>query len=78
MSAEPILRQPFTNLQLELLKLYANNVSEEDLLKIKEMLARFFFEKAKDAADKAWIEKNLTEVELLGQHRRTTYPASTS
>ena len=68
MSASPAIAQPFSNLQLELLKLYASNISEEDLLKIKELLARFFFEKAKDAADLAWVEKGLTEEKLLKKH----------
>lgn len=67
------IKQPFSNLQLELLKLYSSNVSEEDLQKIKEMLARFFFEKAKDAADKAWDEKGLNEEKLLKKHRRKPY-----
>lgn len=73
MAVDTSIQQPFSNLQLELLKLYAGNVEEEDLLQIRELLARFFFEKAKDAADKAWEEKNLTEQLLLDKHQRTTY-----
>lgn len=73
MDSVTAIKQPFSNLQLELLKLYSSNVSEEDLQKIKEMLARFFFEKAKDAADKAWDEKGLNEEKLLKKHRRRPY-----
>ncbi len=38
----------FSNIQLELLKLYARNVSDEELLKVKDMLARYFMNKAVD------------------------------
>lgn len=73
MNPQPALKQPFSNLQLELLKLYAANVSDEDLLAIKKWLAKYFFEKAKDAADKAWDEKGFDEETLLKTHRRTPY-----
>jgi len=33
--------QPFTNLQLELLKIYARTVDEKDLLEIKRLLGPF-------------------------------------
>ena len=73
MSADSTIRQPFSNVQLELLKLFSSNVPDEDLLAIKDMLAKYFFEKAKDAADKAWDEKGLDEETLLKTHRRTSY-----
>ncbi|MFN7120002.1 MAG: hypothetical protein ACK4TA_24625 [Saprospiraceae bacterium] len=72
MSAQTI-PQPFTNLQLELLKLYAREVSEEDLLEIRRLLAQYFMDKASDLADQIWEEKGLTEEALLAQHRRTPY-----
>lgn len=73
MAVDTNLTQPFSNLQLELLKLYASHVSEEDLLQIRDLLARFFFERAKDAADQAWDEKQLSEETLLNKHRRSNY-----
>ena len=51
---------PFSNLQLELLKLYATNVPESDLLEIKRFLARFFMKKAVLEADTIWEERNYT------------------
>jgi hypothetical protein len=36
----------FTSLQLELLQLYAINPSEEELLEIKDMLAKYYMRKA--------------------------------
>lgn len=65
--------QPFTNLQLELLRLYARKITEQDLLQIKTMLAQYFMDKASDLADKVWDEKGLTEEKILGQHLRTPY-----
>ncbi len=36
----------FTPLQLELLKLYSVNPTEEELIEIKDLLAKFFLQKA--------------------------------
>jgi hypothetical protein len=73
MNSQTVLKQPFSNIQLELLKLYADNIPDEDLLAIKKLIAKYFFEKAKDAADKAWDEKGLDEKTLLQKHHRTPY-----
>ena len=53
-------------MQMELLKLYATNISDADLLEIKRYLARFFVNKAVEEADKraklhAWIEGKMTK-----------------
>lgn len=42
---------PLTNLQLELVKLFAQEVPEEDLRNIKQLIANYFAEKAMDMAD---------------------------
>jgi hypothetical protein len=67
------LTTPLSNLQLELLKLYVRNVSQEDLLQIKYMLARYFAQKATDLADKVWVEKQLDAETILQTHIRTPY-----
>jgi hypothetical protein len=51
------IQQPFTNVQLELLKAFAHDLSEKELLKLRELLAAFFAQKAVDAANRAWDEK---------------------
>jgi hypothetical protein len=51
---------PLSNLQQELLKLYAANVEEADLLHIKKYLANYFADKAIKGADKIWDEKGYT------------------
>ena len=52
------VKQPMTNLQLELLKLYTRKVSEQDLQSIKQMLAQYFSNKTMDLADKIWEKNN--------------------
>ena len=54
-----------SNLQLELLRLYGNGVSEENLREVKTLLAKFFAAKATDAMDKVWEEKGLTEQDMI-------------
>jgi len=51
---------PLSNLQQELLKLYASNVEDSDLLHIKRYLAKYFAEKAIKEADRIWDEKGYT------------------
>jgi chromosome condensin MukBEF complex kleisin-like MukF subunit len=55
------VKQPMTNLQLELLKLYTRKVSEQDLQSIKQMLAQYFSNKTMDLADKIWEKNNWTD-----------------
>ena len=62
-----------SNIQVELLKLYANNISEEQLLEIRLMLANYFAQKATEAMDKIWEEKKLTPQEMIkwtNEHNR--------
>jgi len=53
-----IIDKPLSNMQLELLKLYSQDIEEKDLLAIKKLLAKYFAEKASDEMDKLW-DKNL-------------------
>ena len=71
MAAKP----PLTNLQLELLKLYANQLPEEQLFEIKLLLGRFFAQKATDAMQKTWQEQQLSPEEMkkwANEHHRVT------
>lgn len=70
---EEIVQQPFSNLQLELLSLYARNISDDELLQIRDMLARFFADRATQHANEVWKEKGFDAKELLKKHRRTPY-----
>ena len=55
---------PLTNFQLELLKLFSTNLSEEELLEVKEVLAIHFAKKSMDQADKVWDEKGFTSKDM--------------
>jgi hypothetical protein len=50
-----------TNVQLELLKVFSYQVSDEDLLELKDTLAKFFAEKAIQSANQAWDEQGWDE-----------------
>lgn len=65
MSAQPT--PPLTNVQLELLKVFAMGVSDEELLEIRRMLARYFMQKAVNGATKIWEEKGYTAEQLLNE-----------
>ena len=51
-------------LQLELLKIYAMQHSEEDLIAIKKMLGRYFANKLRQKVDQAIQQKNITQLDL--------------
>ena len=67
--------QSFSNLQLELLKVYSREVEEEDILAIRKILADYFAKKAIENADKVW-DQNGWKTEgtkiLSKEHNRKT------
>lgn len=66
---------PLSNLQLELLKLYANRIDDRKLLEIKLLLGNYFAQKATEAMDKVWDEQHLTEQDMINwttEHNRGT------
>lgn len=65
--------KPMSNLQAELLKLYANNLSDEQLFEIKVMLGNYFAQKATEAMDEVWEAQGLTEQDMTNwtnEHNR--------
>ena len=50
-----------SNLQMELLKLYAHNVSDEELKDIRKMLADYYAKKADMEMDRLWKENGWTQ-----------------
>ena len=62
-----------SNIQLELLKIYANNVPDNQLHEIKLLLGKYFAQKATEAMDIVWEEKGLTEQDMVdwaNEHNR--------
>ncbi len=59
-----------------MLKLYAQDVSEKDLIAIRYLIGQYFAEKAMDMADESWQKKGWTNEdaeELLKAKMRTPY-----
>ncbi|OJV17645.1 MAG: hypothetical protein BGO21_01145 [Dyadobacter sp. 50-39] len=54
----------YTNLQLELLELYARQVSEEDLKNIKELIGAYFAGRLSSFADTAWNKNGWTQQDM--------------
>jgi hypothetical protein len=65
--------QKLSNLQLQLLQLYANGVSDEDLKAIQRMIARYFANKASTEAAEVWAEKGYSTETLLEEDMRIPY-----
>lgn len=62
-----------SNIQLELLKLYGNNIPDKQLFEIRMLLAKYFAEQATVAMDKVWDEKKLTPQDMINwtnEHNR--------
>jgi hypothetical protein len=62
--------QQFTNLQWQLLQLYNRNISDANLLEIKQLLANYFAEKASEEMSKLWDSNgwsNATMYEWLNE-----------
>lgn len=68
-----VQEKSLSNLQIELLKLYANNLPDEQLRDVKLLLARYFAQKATEAMDDVWQERGLTGQDMVNwtnEHNR--------
>jgi len=73
------LESPLNSGQLEILKLFSRELSEEDLLAIKRLIVKYLAEKATRMADQIWQEKGWTNEEmdkLAHTHMRTPYKSN--
>jgi len=55
---------PLSNVQAELLKIFSADIPDSHLIELKNIMARFLLEKARDKADAAWDEKGYTDEKL--------------
>ncbi len=65
-----------SNIQLELLKIYSANISDEQLLEIKSLLAKYFADKVTNGIDKLFAEKGWGQEKIeewSKEHMRTKY-----
>jgi len=64
------------NGQLEILKIFKYDLSDQQLKEIKNLLANYFADKASDEMDKLWEENNWDEETILNwskEHMSTPY-----
>jgi hypothetical protein len=61
---QTVLRTPFSNIQQELLKMYTHQVSDEDLLNIRDIIGQYFAKRLSSLADKAWEQNNWTQQDM--------------
>ena len=54
------VKQPLSNVQVELLKMYSTKMTEPELKELKDLLAQFYARKSIEFANKAWEDKKLT------------------
>lgn len=62
-----------SNIQKELLKLYSNDLPDQQLFEIKMLLGQYFARKATDSMDSFWKENNLSEQDMINwtnEHNR--------
>lgn len=71
-----VFTEKLTNLQIELVKLFAYQIPDNQLLEIKDLLAKYFAEAASKEMDKLWEENqwnDQTMEDWLNEHNRTPY-----
>lgn len=57
-------QKSLSNLQLEILKLYSTDMSEEELTELKNLIARNYAKKATHGADDVWEKKSLSDLDM--------------
>ncbi|HYV93555.1 MAG TPA: hypothetical protein VE978_17405 [Chitinophagales bacterium] len=67
------LKQPLSNIQQQLLKLYAAGVPDDKLEEVSELIAKYLLNEARDEADKIWLEKNYGEEQLREWLHKTNH-----
>jgi hypothetical protein len=59
-----VLNYPLSNVQIELMKLFNTNLSEQELAELKNVIAGFYAEKAIANADAIWKARNLSNEDM--------------
>ena len=59
-----VLNYPLSNVQIELMKLFSTNLSDNELNELKDLLSGFYANKAINQADSIWSEKGLSNLDM--------------
>lgn len=58
------IKQPLSNVQLEILKVFSHNLTEEELKDFRETIARYFANRAIKSANEVWEEEGWTDEDV--------------
>ena len=58
------LSLPLSNVQMELLKLYATDLSDQDLKELRTLLGQFYAKRATKLADDIWDKRGLSDSDM--------------
>ena len=58
------VQPPLSNIQSEMLKLFSTDIPEKELKEIKDIIARYLLDKARDKADAVWDNKGYSDEKL--------------
>jgi hypothetical protein len=59
-----VLNYPLSNLQVELMKLFSTNLSDKELVELKDLLSKFYGDKAIKQADVVWDKKGFSDQDM--------------
>jgi hypothetical protein len=59
-----VLNYPLSNVQVELMKLFSTNVSDSELIEVKDLLAAFYANKAIAQAAAIWDKNGLSDSDM--------------
>ena len=71
-----VFAQKLTNLQIELIQLFSYQIPDNQIVEIKDLLAKYFADVAIREMDKLWMENQWTNETMetwTNEHLRTTY-----
>jgi hypothetical protein len=71
-----LIQTPFTEPQLDLLRMFSHKVDDKNWVEIKKLIAAYFAKKAVEEANRVWDEQNWDDQKidsLLNTHLRTPY-----
>ncbi|WP_183575260.1 hypothetical protein HDF18_15020 [Mucilaginibacter sp. X5P1] len=59
-----VINYPLSNVQIELMKLFSTNLSDKELIELKDLLSRFYADKAISQADAIWDKKGFSNEDM--------------
>ncbi len=64
MNNKVMMHPPLTNVQAELLKVFSRQIPDEDLIELRQVMAKFLLQKSRQRADVIWQNKSYDSTTL--------------